>query len=63
MKNLFQPIIAGRLDHNPVSRHPLVQPVEQELGQAVEQDVEQAQGLENKKLATVEGAHLRLKFS
>ena len=41
MKNLFQPIIAGRLDHNPVSRHPLVQPVVQELEQAVEQGAEQ----------------------
>ena len=41
MKNLFQPIIAGSLDHDPVSRHPLVQPVKQELEQAVEQAVEQ----------------------
>ena len=41
MKNLFQPIIAGSLDHDPVSRHPLVQSVKQELEQAVEQGVEQ----------------------
>ena len=46
MKNLFQPIIAGCLDHDPVSRHPLVQPVKQELEQAFEQAAEQAQVIE-----------------
>ena len=59
MKNLFQPIIAGSLDHDPVSRHPLVQPVIQELEQAAEQ----AQVIEKTKLPTGGGAHLRLKFS
>ena len=63
MKNLFQPIIAGSLDHDPVSRHPLVQPVKQELEQAVEQAAEQALILEEKKLPNRERAHLRLKFS
>ena len=37
MKNLFQPIIAGSLNHDPVSRHPLVQPVIQDFEQAAEQ--------------------------
>ena len=50
MKNLFQPIIAGSLDHDPVSRHPLVQPVKQELEQAVQQAVQQAQVIEKKTL-------------
>ena len=66
MKNLFQPIIAGSLDHDPVSRHPLVQPVKQELEEAVEQAAEPAaeQALViEKKLQNHERAHLRLKFS